>query len=1053
MFRHPDSQLFYTDSVHKSWVINVVEDNFDITNEYIYKDEITITDNLCSDQEITLGACEAVELEFKMTNLGTSLKDKHLRVYMRISKGSGTPVPIGLFKVEEEELEEDQRVRSIKAYDALYEINNKDFAPWFNNLQFPMTLKDFRDSFFLYANVEQNIVDLPNDNIVKFNFVVTNSSATKRMLEEEQEKRNQLVEAAELGITTVKYTLINPDTYDDYPCIKDDTYDCHYPNGYTPVYLKVQSPPTAANPRRMGWFEKNGQGIPFRSVDTKLTAGHVYYTVEPAPTANPQLLGWYVFASGNYVPATATSIETDERFGYKTYYKKTSDALRSPHDLNWWVVQDGEYKQSRDDHIVFGRDYYERTEIDPPKPRYVEYTPDPDPSEPINPKKLGLYEYNSETGGYDKTDDPTIDPNKTYYMPMSVENDNTAYIKLNLDAHRIDNPKERGWYEKKTQGEGVVFFLTDDTTIDRTKEYYFNIYDELLHVDKDIVEDQILGSEIIKAICEINGCFGHIDRYGFFTYIFLKPIDYEDLGLYPASDLYPDPNLYPAGAPADQDITRAYYEDITRSDYLVSKLDRLVICKEDGDAGYIYPPDSLPDNHNTYKITGNFIWYGFTDTQSILDVVGMNIVVYGIAQISEYTPCSIDMMGNPCIDVGDTIKIHTRTGDICTYVMKRTLTGSQRLKDSIEATGSKKRDTGENNLYDAVIELKGKSNILTRTVDETRSEIIDASEGLSSLIAQTADSIMLSVSREIKNVEDGTKTIYEASTKYTDFMIQDTVSKKEYDDNNEIISQNFSIFERTADHIEATVESKLDAEGTGEGFQWELLTRGMIWRSKGGYADITDQLTDDMDLQHLAYTVYDMNENRIIVPTEDDHKKPNKSYYRDFGAADDYQDVMSITRSGLWLRDMLTTEMLDVRNTATITNLNVTKDAIIEQLEATTAQIESLYATKAEVGTLVAESIRTATINANQIVGGTVKATQVDTNTLTANVITSLGAYDYNKGTIQIGKMKPGKLYFNNHDAIIPDGAYARAFLQVVPRKVRGTNNQDYWCLVVSTAQ
>jgi hypothetical protein len=227
----------------------------------------------------------------------------------------------------------------------------------------------------------------------------------------------------------------------------------------------------------------------------------------------------------------------------------------------------------------------------------------------------------------------------------------------------------------------------------------------------------------------------------------------------------------------------------------------------------------------------------------------------------------------------------------------------------------------------------------------------------------------------------------------------------------------------------------------------------MIWRSKGGYADITDQLTDDMDLQHLAYKVYDMNENRVIVPTEDDHKKPDKTYYRDFGAADDYQDVMSITRSGLWLRDILTTEMLDVRNTATITNLNVTKEAIIEQLEATTAQIESLYATKAEVGTLVAESIRTATINANQIVGGTVKATQVDTNTLTANVITSLEAHDYNKGTIQIGKMKPGKLYFNNHDAIIPDGAYAHAFLQVVPRKVRGTNNQDYWCLVVSTAQ
>ena len=244
----------------------------------------------------------------------------------------------------------------------------------------------------------------------------------------------------------------------------------------------------------------------------------------------------------------------------------------------------------------------------------------------------------------------------------------------------------------------------------------------------------------------------------------------------------------------------------------------------------------------------------------------------------------------------------------------------------------------------------------------------------------------------------------------------------------------------------------MDAEGTGQGFQWELLSSGMIWRAKGGYADITDQLTDDMDLQHLAYTVYDMNENRVIVPTEDDHKKPDKTYYRDFGAADDYQDVMSITRSGLWLRDILTTEMLDVRNTATITNLNVTKDAIIEQLEATTAQIESLYATKAEVGTLVADAIETATLNARQIFSGTVSAERVDTDSIATKVITVLGAHSYTEGRIRIGTVQPGNLYFLNQEGMIPDSAYPRnTFLKVVPAKVRTTAGQDVWVLKVST--
>ena len=1063
MYTHPDSQLCFQDSVHKDWIIEVIDNGTTIetiTNERIYKDEINITDSLCSNEDITLGACESVELELKLSNNGNKYEGKKFKVSLVLNNHTSTPIPIGEFKVAEDELEDDQRVRNIKAYDALYELNTKDFAPWFNNLSFPMTLKEFRDSFFQYAGIEQETVTLVND-WVPFNFVVTNSSATKRMLEEEQEKRNQLVDAAEKGLSTTKYTLIDPQTYDSYG-VEVDTYNADANEGFVASFTEVMiEVGVEYNPKELGWFELNTDGVYFLSQDTEVIYNRKYYEQDtPSASINPKTNGWYEYGKTEnavgYFTTSDKKVKKDSKSKiYKTYYVKHTSTVVCPKDLVWYVIngvgEDAKYVQTIDETPVSGRNYYLSETIDPPVPHYEEYIFDPNELEP-NPKEKNLFEYDYVEQKHIKTTDTVRDENKTYYQLVSVENNNTAFLKLNLDAHRVDNPKEEGWYELITQGDGKDYVKTEDTTIDRTKDYYFNIYEELLKVDKDIVEDQILGSEIVQAICEINGCFGHIGRDGKFKYIYLKPIDYEDLGLYPASDLYPDPELYPAGAPYDQEINRGYYEDITRSDYLVKKIDRLVICKEDGDAGYIYPEDSLPDNHNTYKITGNFIWYSFTGDKATLDLAGGNILIYGVAQISEYTPCTIDMMGNPCVEVGDTIKIHTRTGDIYTYVMSRTLSGSQRLKDSIEAKGNKERSS-ENSLYDAVIELKGKSNILTRTVDETRSEIIDASEGLSSLISQMADSITLSVSRDLKRVEDGSRTLFEATTEYTDYKIKDTVSRKEYDENNVLVSQSFSEFERTADYIQARVERSLEKTGTGEGFEWELLSSGMIWRSMGGFVDVTNQLPNDFS--HVQFDIYEIDaQTQSMVLTPDTTKAQYKSYYKAANESSSYEDVMRITNTGLWVRGAITTEMLDVRSVATIDTLNTRMLDVTGTLTALSGRITTLEGDYARIHQIVAEEISTATIKANQIVGGTVKASQIDTNTLEANVITALSAHSYNEGTIQIGKMKPGRLYFNNNDAMIPDGAYAHAFLQVVPRKVKGASgSSDYWALVVSTAQ
>lgn len=90
--------------------------------------------------------------------------------------------------------------------------------------------------------------------------------------------------------------------------------------------------------------------------------------------------------------------------------------------------------------------------------------------------------------------------------------------------------------------------------------------------------------------------------------------------------------------------------------------------------------------------------------------------------------------------------------------MKRTLKGIQALRDNYEAAGEEYRSTQVNSVHKSIIQLKGKTNVLTRTIEETNSKITDVESGLSSEIKQTATDIRA----EVKNTVDGlSSSIYQ----------------------------------------------------------------------------------------------------------------------------------------------------------------------------------------------------------------------------------------------------------------------------------------------------
>ena len=86
-----------------------------------------------------------------------------------------------------------------------------------------------------------------------------------------------------------------------------------------------------------------------------------------------------------------------------------------------------------------------------------------------------------------------------------------------------------------------------------------------------------------------------------------------------------------------------------------------------------------------------------------------------------------------------------------TYILKRTLKGIQALRDDLEANGEEYRTSKVNGVQRSILQLKGKSNTLERSIEETKSTIVDVEKGLQSQITQTASEIRA----EVKNTTDG----------------------------------------------------------------------------------------------------------------------------------------------------------------------------------------------------------------------------------------------------------------------------------------------------------
>lgn len=528
-----------------------------------------------------------------------------------------------------------------------------------------------------------------------------------------------------------------------------------------------------------------------------------------------------------------------------------------------------------------------------------------------NPFQIGRYKVYSDT--------PTADRTKR---------DIVAYDAL----YDVINADVAEWYNTLLPDKDSV------TTMKAFRDSFFGYFgieqadaqlvNDDMKVEKTVEPEELSGATVLNCICEINGCFGHIGRDSKFHYIYLEQ---EIQGLYPRNNLYPADDLYPR-EPKSTRISKSLYISAQYEDFLVKTIDKLQIRKEEDDIGVI-----VGSGTNAYVIQDNFLVYG----KGSEELTGIANNIYEKIRGIIYRPFSADCKGNPCIEVGDAVRLPTRYEIIESYVLKRTLKGIQALRDDYEATGEEYRSTQVNSVHKSIIQLKGKTNVLTRTIEETNSKITDVESGLSSEIKQTATDIRT----EVKNTADGLSSSIEQTANSIRSEVSDSVNNlsSSIQQNTESITSEVkraseaegslsTKITQTAESITSEVSKNYETKENATNTKTEL--ESSIKQTADGFtAELSKQVTETKQYAESAAETAESNAKQDTADKLKDYSTTTEMNTRINATAEGIS--AEVTRK---LQSYSTTEQMNsaIRQTADSINTEVSKkvngDEIISKI-------------------------------------------------------------------------------------------------------------------------
>lgn len=281
------------------------------------------------------------------------------------------------------------------------------------------------------------------------------------------------------------------------------------------------------------------------------------------------------------------------------------------------------------------------------------------------------------------------------------------------------------WFNKYQFPATLLKFRTDFAVNMGVDVITTNLIFDTLQLSKTVENYGINALTIVKGICQLNGVFGRINNEGKLEFVSL-------------------------GTTTAETISRSHYISADYEDYSVNRIDKVQIRESEDDIGGIYG-----NGTNAYIVEANWMAFGRSGTE----LTQMAERLY--QKVSQYTymPAEIELIGLPYLECGDCIETDTDNSHITTYILSRTLKGITGLSDEYKAEGSILRSVFVADVHEEIKQLKGKSNTLSRTVEETKSQVTDLEKNVASSITQLSDSVKIQIDG-IYNELDGSITTY-----------------------------------------------------------------------------------------------------------------------------------------------------------------------------------------------------------------------------------------------------------------------------------------------------
>lgn len=166
--RVPDNvkNAYASDSTNKYIEIYFPETNQSIAPEQIEYESMELTEALMSNGKVEFVGCIASVFQIKIRNLKEDIKGRKITARMYTDGTEDMPVTLFNGIVDSALKQNDKQIKEVTAYDILYTKGDRNVGEWYKGLAFPVSLKELRDSLFMYIGITQEDAALPNDDVM-----------------------------------------------------------------------------------------------------------------------------------------------------------------------------------------------------------------------------------------------------------------------------------------------------------------------------------------------------------------------------------------------------------------------------------------------------------------------------------------------------------------------------------------------------------------------------------------------------------------------------------------------------------------------------------------------------------------------------------------------------------------------------------------------------------------------------------------------------------------------------------------------------------------------